>query len=79
MKFNVVVDGQKKTVEGREAYPVIKQLFRLLGEQLLLPTPPFTTKARRFAKEALRRGESASDQWGDDGKPNGRVIVKVAR
>jgi hypothetical protein len=78
MRFKVTLkDGTSQIVEGREAFPVIKRAFGYMCNQIMMPIPPHTTKIRSRAAAALRRGESVSDSWDDEGQPNGQLVLKV--
>ena len=69
-------DGTTVLAEGADAYPLLKRAYGIMSRQILMPVPPNTTKIRARASAALRRGESVSDHWDDDGQPAGLMVIQ---
>jgi hypothetical protein len=79
MKFKIKAHGAVQELEGRAAYPFLKEFLQVLGRQIMLPEPPYTTKVRRRAVAAIRRGEPVSEQWDDEAQPSGEYIIRMMR
>lgn len=79
MRFKIRAHGVIVEVEGRAAYPYLRELLKLISAQIMLPEPPYTTKVRRRAMAALRRGEPVSDAWDDEAQPSGTFIIRAVR
>ncbi len=77
MRFKIRAHGEVLQVEGRAAFPYLREFLKMISSQIMIPEPPYTTKVRRRALAAIRRGEPVSDEWDDSAQPCGTFIIRM--
>lgn len=79
MKIVVLSDHPNRTVEGKEARHLVRDVLRSIGENILLPEPMFKRIVRRRAIEALRASRPIYSTTDDVGQPAGTIIMMPAK